>query len=153
MPHGDGDRMQYGGTILGTGLKEKLMPQGVVCEELVDFSAGQFRQTTPKYVQAMLSEKGATDVYNQFVADVLTKQTWKKNFKWREVQAVVDSFKPRFQQVGMDVILCNCRASTGSEGVGFFYWFEYLDVNLQPAYNPPDRYDPSKDACCACSLM
>eukprot|EP00930_Biecheleria_cincta_P101076 TRINITY_DN92708_c0_g1_i1.p1 TRINITY_DN92708_c0_g1~~TRINITY_DN92708_c0_g1_i1.p1 ORF type:complete len:157 (+),score=36.41 TRINITY_DN92708_c0_g1_i1:95-565(+) len=156
MPHCDGEMLKYGATLVGTGGRQKMMPAGVKCEELEDFSASSFRNSVPKQVQIMLQSKGkgAEDTYNKFVAQVLTKQTWKKNFKWREVQGVVEHFRPSFRNVGMNVFLCNVRLPGGPNGGGgFYYWFEYVDLDVCSDYSPDEIYDPSKDACCTCAVM
>jgi len=145
--------MRYGGNVFGMGVEEKQMPSGVVCEALEDFNASQFYKSTPRLVAALMTEKGATDVYNKFVKEVMSKKKGMGTFNFKGVQKVVQSFGNQFEQTGLAVVLCNRRASAGGQSVTFVRWIEYVDLSQQQDYTPEESYDPALEPCCTCSLM
>jgi hypothetical protein len=144
MPHDDGDKILYGGhPLLGFGQKVKIMPPGVTCEDL-----DEFKNNAPRLVEEVHSRKGATEIYSNFKSLVLSKKSC-FTYNFPEIQRTVESVRPQYQNVGMDVFLCNqrvTRATANGNSVDMGYWFEYIDLaKAPPSYSPSELYDHSRD--------
>ncbi|CAB9519222.1 expressed unknown protein [Seminavis robusta] len=112
---------------------QHVVPSGIAVEEFSDGPEACDRLTKecPDAVQTLLYEKKLQTIYVKFMEDLVKKGHDGKTWNIPALVEIVQRFQRQF--VGIQVALCCLTSHCGSYR---WYWIEYIDTTVQPAYKP-----------------
>lgn len=108
------------------------MPEGCLCsDEIPSRSKVKFEdrgKLLPALTQALLMEKAATPVFDEFVQALADSPKGMLGM-WNEKKLfeIVTAFEPKFEATGVRIYLCKF---TSKDGV--FWWFMFEDMKKVP---------------------
>ena len=129
MPDGnDGKSIRVGSDLLGA--QKQILPDGVVGQQMkngpnpgADLLAAQ----TPDAVLELLKRKGAVNLWNEFKTEIANSPGGSHGGGWRgvpppganfgdewKVVSIVQGFKSRFAELGLEPYFCSKNAATSS---------------------------------------
>lgn len=130
-----------GSSTLSVAGGKHAVPAGVAVEELRG-GKGRLSDRCPEAVRDVLLRHNLTSVYEELVRTIVQSHTARgllSGWNDKELEAILDRFKPAFAAGGVRVALCKRASASGT-----FRWFEFIDADVV-ANNHPGGYVPQYD--------